>query len=548
MTNEDQEDYSSERFFKKIKIYFFILAFLIGISHTWSTRDVIYPDGISYLDVGDSYFQGDFKSAINANGYWSPLYCLILGFFNYIFKPSIDFDSIFIHLVNFFIYIISLFSFSFFLDQVLKSLEENKGYAILPKWSLISIGYGLFIWSSMNLICISTVTPDMLVSVFIYLISGLLVQIKRNESNYFSFILLGVFLGANYLCKAVMFPIAFLYIAITFFTSKSFSKTIITLISFILACSPYIYFLSKAKGHFTFSETGKLVYSFRMDKTYECWKENYPGCLGLTHQAKQIFSNPNIYEFANPINGSYPIWYDPTYWYDGLSSKFNLKNQLKVLEKTLEKCQILFFDLQGFIISCFLILFLLSKKTKFISNTLFIAIPTILIIFMYCLIDLQYRYLGAFICTTWIMLFKEIKLENNSQNLKILDSISFVLISLLLNTSIASKDMLTNGKNASGETHRKVAKALLEAGISKNDKIAVFGTDYGIYYARLAKVKIIMELPVEEFNKLYSISNEQKNNIYNEAKNYSAKIIVSEKPVDKYWINISETPYYYYKL
>ena len=29
-------------------------------------------DGVSYLDIGDAYFRGDWKAAVNA--YWSPVY------------------------------------------------------------------------------------------------------------------------------------------------------------------------------------------------------------------------------------------------------------------------------------------------------------------------------------------------------------------------------------------------------------------------------------------------------------------------------------------
>ena len=39
----------------------------------------------------------------------------------------------------------------------------------LPEWALVALGYTLFIWSSLSLIKISVVTPDMCVAALVYL-------------------------------------------------------------------------------------------------------------------------------------------------------------------------------------------------------------------------------------------------------------------------------------------------------------------------------------------------------------------------------------------
>ena len=91
----------------RLRIYFFLIAFIIGLAHAWCGRNVTDCDGISYLDIGDAYFRGDWKSAINP--FWSPLYSWILGFFLYVFKPTTYWESAFIHFVNFFIYLVAFF-------------------------------------------------------------------------------------------------------------------------------------------------------------------------------------------------------------------------------------------------------------------------------------------------------------------------------------------------------------------------------------------------------------------------------------------------------
>lgn len=551
MSNEEM---NSEAFLKRLSFYFFILIAFVGISQAWSTRDSMYADGISYLDVGDAYFNGDFKSAINANGYWSPIYCLIQGFANYIFKPSINFHSIFIRLVNFAIFILCFFSFNFFFQEFLKKVDDKKDSSItFPKWGWIVFGYSLFLWTSTNMIGLSMITPDMCVSGIIYAISGLMLKIERNKSNIFTYILLGLLLSLNYLTKAAMFPMAFIYLIIIFFLRKNFLNTLIATVVFLAASSPYIYELSTAKGHPTFSETGKLVYSFRMDETYNCWMGELKGCEQTTHPAKKIFSNPNIYDFSTPISGSYPIWFDPTYWFDGLSAKFDLNKQLKILAKSFERGLDLFLQMQGFLITSFIILFLYSnKKAKDILQGWYFIIPTLCTIGMYSLIDFQYRYLGAFITTLWLVLFYSIQLPNTKESKKLLESISIVLAIFLIITSSLSKDMLTNGKISSCEMHRTVAKNLLQLGLKEKDGIAVIGTDYGIYYARLAKVKIISELPVEEEKIFWASDSSKKEEIFTKLKDLGAKLVLCEKgpstAPNEGWQKVENTTYYYHYL
>ena len=171
---------------------------------------------------------------------------------------------------------------------------------------------------------------------------------------------------------------------------------------------------------------------------------------------------------------------------------------------------------------------------------------------MYSLIDFQYRYLGAFMTVFWLSLFYSIKLPNTKESKKLLESISIVLIVFFIITSSASRDMLTNGKISSCEMHRTVAKCLIQLGLKEKDQIAVIGTDYGIYYARLAKVKVASELPVEEEKIFWASNNRIKEEIFTKLKDLNIKYIVAEKgPLNaskQGWKSIENTPYYYHEL
>lgn len=65
---------------------------LLGVVHSWMSRWAMNPDGMSYLDLGDSFFQRDWAHAVNA--WWSPLYPWLVGNVVGILKPSMKWSSL----------------------------------------------------------------------------------------------------------------------------------------------------------------------------------------------------------------------------------------------------------------------------------------------------------------------------------------------------------------------------------------------------------------------------------------------------------------------
>ena len=48
----------------------------------------------------------------------------------------------------------------------------------------------------------------------------------------------------------------------------------------------------------------------------------------LVHPSRKILDTPPIYEFATPVKGTLPIWYDPSYWTEGAVPRVSLKREL----------------------------------------------------------------------------------------------------------------------------------------------------------------------------------------------------------------------------
>jgi hypothetical protein len=101
-----------------------VVCTVLGIVQVWVSRYAMSPDGISYLDIADSYFRRDWAAAVN--GYWSPMYSWWLGLALYIVKPSLRWEFITVHFVNLIIYVLTLFSFRFFIHAVLRTIQGDE--------------------------------------------------------------------------------------------------------------------------------------------------------------------------------------------------------------------------------------------------------------------------------------------------------------------------------------------------------------------------------------------------------------------------------------
>src|SRR6266851_183963 len=126
-------------------------AILVSAFLTWSARYGITVDGLSYLDIADSYFRRDWGTAINA--YWSPLYSWILGLGLWVLKPSPYWQFPAVQFINFLVSLFALVCFGYFWHQLGQARDlacprpyETEMLGFSPRAWLV-LGYSLFIWT-----------------------------------------------------------------------------------------------------------------------------------------------------------------------------------------------------------------------------------------------------------------------------------------------------------------------------------------------------------------------------------------------------------------
>ena len=283
------------------------------------------------------------------------------------------------------------------------------------------MGYAVFSFCSLLLTRPSLDTPDNLVVAFILLSAGVLLRIASGADNWRHYAMLGVFLGGGYLAKAIMFPLAFCFLAVSPFAGRNFlrglTRSLIAALVFLLISVPLLMALSQNKGRFTFGDSGRIAYAEYIDRVplYNHWQGLPPGTGTPKHPTRELLHSPQIFEFATPVQGTYPPWYEPSYWYDGVRPTFHLGSQITAIRFGVDKYFEIFSQLGclfGSLIVFVLLEFSPADFFREFRKTYLLWIPAIAALAMYSLIHVEDRFLGGFLLLLWAAAFMSVRITS----------------------------------------------------------------------------------------------------------------------------------------
>ena len=531
---------------RTVKILGWLIIMLLGAIQAWATRFTISSeDGIAYLDIGDAYWRGDWSHAIN--GQWSPAYSVILGIVMKVFHPSSYWQFPLVKVVDFLIFVFTFGSFELFLrrlrisDQTAHS-QGVKAPAVSDRaWWLL--GYTLFAWFALKWVGVSSDTPDMLTAAFVFLSGGMVLHLKAPSNRWLHFAVLGVVLGLGYLSKAVMFPLSLVFLTVAFASVGEFRKAIpltaLALIAFGLTSGPFISALSRAKGHYTYGEAGKLNYAWFINPGSflvpdHHWQGGPEGSGKPIHPTRKIFETPQAFEFGTPVGGTYPPWYDPTYWFQGLTVKFSAARQLQVLIKNA------IFYLHTFLalgIFGYLLLIVGCDSARASLSSLYgawrLLVPAAAGLGVYMLdsdLELNFfgaqpdtRYIGAFIVLLFAGAFASVRLPTTPAAKKLLGAFALATIISVGGLLVASAIMQFKAGVASKPREWEIAEGLGQWSLASGSKVANLGLkEYG--WARLGGFKIVAEIP--DAAEFWTARTEDRNQVLEKIRYTGARVIV----------------------
>jgi hypothetical protein len=565
-----------------LRLFFWAAAIALGALQAWAYRHEVGGDGVNYIDMGDAYLRGDWKMAINA--LWSPLYAWLLALGLHLIKPSTYWEYTVVHSINFFIFVIALLCFELFLRQLIRYYQERSvgEYLTIPVPVWMVMGYTLFLWSSLDLIGLAWVAPDMCVAGLLYLSFWMLLRIRQGATSYLNFALLGVFLGMGYLAKTIMLPLAFVFLIVATFSvsnlRRACPRVLMSVVVLLLIVSPFVLALSRAKGRITIGDSGKLNYVWHVNGIPDRHWQGQPFGSGVPlHPTRKLLEQPAVFEFGSPIGGTYPMWYDPSYWYEGVTPRFHLKQQIKTLLSNAELITGMFLGLGGSLVVGFILLLSISR-TSLIKEAVhywFLLVPAVTAFVLYLLVHVESRYVAPFIVMICMITFASVRLPPARDSTRLLAGLAVAMLVMLFNPigPLASRRYyssaipLLTGHEDKSNKYWRVAEALKALGIEPGDKVA--STSYANYnnvtWARLARVHIIAEVYYRpgktgnsdaklwaEKNNFWAADAPVQEQVLCSVAHAGAKVIVADESPswaqNSGWLNLGNTGYYAYLL
>ena len=519
-------------------------------------------DSVSYLDMGDYFFAGDRRAILN--GLWSPLFPFIQGLTRWLFKPTLRWEPTLIQLTNFFIYVSAVVAFQFFWGEVSRLYRSHSQRESQPPDATFSenefwiFGYAVFLFMHLDIVTLTT--PDMLLSTIVYLSVGLILKIRLDGPTLLRFCLLGLLLGLGFLAKAVMLPLAGVFLAAAVLPNLRqrflLFYTLAAVIAFAAVVTPYIHELSRKEGHFTAGEAAKLNYASHVnDVPLVYWQGEIAGFGKPEHPARQIFSAPTIYEFGAPVRGTYPPWYDPSYWDAGLRVRFDLRDQLHALARNLNRYLRGFWS-QNALIACVLVLVVLRRDRSSVLHDFlsvwYLWLPAAAACGLYGLVWVEGRYVSQFFVLFWAAALTLVRLPGQSESQSVIRAVTIVAVLLLaIRISVNLVEGGMAGHRGAG-LQMDIAKGLSLEGVRPGEKVALIDAGLGEGWLKLARLAVVAEIPPADRDTFWAVDAERRAQIYRVLAANGANVLIAQDAPNwaeaAGWKRVGSTPVYIYRM
>ena len=466
------------------------------------------PDPRSYMELARAILRHDWAMATNA--YWSALYPWLLAAVLGVVKPSLRWEFPVAHALSFPMYLAAIAAFEFFWTSLLR-LREVTAHGLtlknipIPSAQMWVLGYSLFIWSTVGDLVL-LINPDLLVTASVLLAAGLLIRMEiAAGARCALYAWFGVCLGFGYLTKAILFPMAFVFLAMMVAISKRPLRRqgrciALAVLIFIAVALPEIALLSHSKGRITFSDTGKLnIAWFNYNLPYRNWQGEPPGTGKPAHPTRKLFDHPAVYEFNGPLRSSYPPWFDPSYWNEGLSPTFRLGTVARHAAHEAFVLGSLLLHPTAWLVGMLLI-FLgsdLRGTLKGIAVYWYLIVIAGVAFSLYCLTLVQGRFLPPWEMLIWGSVLASVRLRPATAPLY-RGLAAFVALALLAAVCYMTYGESIHGFHNDASAEYATAEGLRQMGLQPGTKVGAIGFDMDAHWAYLARLDIVAEIGTDD--------------------------------------------------
>ncbi|MDQ2832767.1 MAG: hypothetical protein M3Y50_03300 [Acidobacteriota bacterium] len=575
---------------------YWVLAALATFGYAFYDPYQVDGDAVAYMDIGDLIRAHHWAGVVN--GYWNPLYPAALAAGQVLFHATRFTELHAYYLVNFGVFLLEMLALVLFIDAVIDLREActapeqtaPPALFLLDRCMLRYVGVALLVISAQRELSLGKVRPDALLqALLLFGLAALLKHLATGRMRYAA--LMGISLGFAYLAKSFAFPFALLCLAALAGFSLLWQKragarvvvsTLLAVVCFSFVAGPYIGALSRQKGRFDFGDSGSLNYIWFVSGTEKMHLEpDEPELFGsaevhLKHPEKQLLKNPGVFSYKLLPYGTYPDWFDASFWNDHMKAHMNPRLEAGILRDCAVRIvRYIANHPEAWLL--LVILFLAGGRLAFdrpVSRNIFWILPVLLglgVLGIYSLVNIEDRYITVGFLAILLPLFASLRLSHAHTSAS-----ARALASTSVSAAIVLFALLATGESLRivGELRRSLpfqhspagwydadtfqaAHALNDLGVGPGDAIACIGTRaclYDHYWARLAGVRILTEI-YEPTAPLYPAVEAMpgRDHVYDIVRQQGARVLVGyfdpgrmtgSTPASQAWVRLGESHFY----
>jgi hypothetical protein len=569
---------------------FLVLLIPIGWLATKFDPYQLDGDAVAYMDIGD-LIRGHQWAGV-ANAYWHPLYPACLALAHAVFHATRWNELGAYYAMNYVIFLASVVAMLAFVSaleklrrRMLPSADQDAGGApLLSLHALRLLGVALVVIGSQRELSMGKVRTDALLETLMLAAFAMLLQTLATESLMFA-PLMGLFFGLAYLTKSFALVVALLSIAVMMLfqwwlqrrsLQRAMASGALALVVFGLVAGPYVAALSKQKHRLTFGDSGALNYTWFVSGTekmhLEPWMTNDFGSASvhLLHPEKQLMATPGVYSYRAEPYGTYPVWFDPTYFNDRIVPRFNAA---RLLHRDSRNVALAIRYVLNHPEAPILLVLLLVCGARFGFGSwrregfwLPMVVLGAAMGAIYGMVNVEERYVTLAYLVLVLPVFAALRAREEVEWRRSVAGAMIVLLAFLavgesLRVALERRRVLS----VSGTTHAwnspsifGAARGLEAMGVQPGDEIACMGPTACIfdpYWARLAGVRVVTEIynpdQSQMFAELENLQNRQQ--VYDVVKGQGAKVLVAvfnpaevagRTPVSEGWVRLGGTDFY----
>jgi hypothetical protein len=551
-------------------------ASLLGLVLAFMNWFAAGSDATSYLDLARNLAAGSWRE--NINGYWSPLLPAFVAMLFRFFHPSLAWELPVAEGAVYFSYVFALAASLFFHARLARLFEARFPATWSPAkaTALFLFGFTAVFAAVFGMLGYG-LTPDIFVVAFFLISGGFLARFIFQEATFASTVAFAFVLALGYLAKTIFFVLAvffiFSFLASQWTRPRKLLATGLLALFFLVFSSVQWLPLSLAKGHFTFGDAGKINHIWYMAqgkyKVAEGLQTSLDG-TPLEHPFQILSQDPLIYGFKGPVGGTFPNWYDPTYWMEGLHPAFRPLRQVAVIFLN----GVLFVDALaggsdaptpggglGVTLSLVAFLALLAVGRSYRETIRLtpwpLLLPAVAGIALYGLAWVAYRHVVAYVLVLMIVGAGEAIARFDLEQLRVGRRISLALFAA---TFTAILGLTLNGLHAKffdGGLSSFVHNPMIDAagafhflGVPEGASIATVGDLANCYLPDAARVKVLAR--VQERESFWKLSEAERQRVYGIFSSAGIVAVLAEAPppyeATPGWVPIGRSDYILYRL